>query len=90
MPLVTVKGIEGVCTPEQKRQLIRRLTDVMVEFGGEELRPATSVVIEDAKPEDVQPDHWCITGNALRVEDARTMQLGAAAITEAIGATWCA
>lgn len=70
MPLVTVRGIEGVLTPEQKRQLIRKLTDVMVEFEGEKLRPATRVIIEDVKPGD--------------------RGLGAAAMTEAIGATWCA
>ncbi|HEY4353583.1 MAG TPA: 4-oxalocrotonate tautomerase family protein [Paraburkholderia sp.] len=85
MPLVTVKGIEGVFTPEQKRQLIRKLTDVMVEFEGEKLRPTTRVIIEDVKPGD-----GGIAGNALGLEDVRAVQLGAVAITEAIGATWCA
>ncbi|GAB7524018.1 tautomerase family protein [Paraburkholderia sp. 2C] len=79
MSMVTVKGIEGVFTPEQKRQLIRKLTDVMVEFEGEKPRSVT-VIIEDVKPEDVKR------------EDAKqeAVKQGAAAITDAIGATWCA
>jgi 4-oxalocrotonate tautomerase len=85
MPLVTVKGIEGVFTPEQKRQLIRKLTDVMVEFEGEKLRPITWVIIEDVKPGD-----WGIAGNPPGLEEVRAVQSGAVAITDAIGATWCA
>ena len=30
MPLVTIKGIEGVFTPEQKAEAIRKVTDAMV------------------------------------------------------------
>jgi 4-oxalocrotonate tautomerase len=84
MSMVTVKGIEGVFTPEQKRQLIRKLTDVMVEFEGEKPRSVT-VIIEDVKPEDVKPE-------AVKREDAKqeAVKQGAAAITDAIGATWCA
>jgi 4-oxalocrotonate tautomerase len=85
MPLVTVKGIEGVLTPEQKRQLIKKLTDVMVEFDGGKLRLSTSVIIEDVKPGDSG-----IAGNPPGLEEVRAAQSGAAAITEAIGATWCA
>jgi 4-oxalocrotonate tautomerase len=81
MPLVTVKGIEGVFTPEQKRQLIRKLTDVMVEIEGEKLRPITWVIIEDVKAGD-----WGIAGNALGLEDVRAVQSGAVAIRDAIGA----
>ena len=28
MPLVTIKGIEGVFSPEQKREVIERVTDI--------------------------------------------------------------
>ena len=85
MPLVTVKGIEGVYTPEQKRQLIRKLTDVMVECAGEKLRPTTWVIIEDVKPGD-----WGIAGDTLDPEEVRAAPSGAVAISDAIGATWCA
>ena len=81
MPLVTVKGIEGVFSPEQKRQLISKLTDVMVEFEGEKLRPITWVIIEDVKAGD-----WGIAGHALGLEDVRAVQSGAVAVRDAIGA----
>jgi hypothetical protein len=38
MPMVTVKVIEGVFTQEQKQEMIRRITDTMVEIEGENLR----------------------------------------------------
>jgi 4-oxalocrotonate tautomerase len=50
MPLVTVEGIEGVFTEEQKHRLIRTLTEAMVEVGGETLRFTTQVRIDDMKP----------------------------------------
>jgi 4-oxalocrotonate tautomerase len=80
--LVTVKGIEGVFSPEQKRQLIRRLTDVMVEIEAEKLRPITWVIII----EDVKSGDWGIGGNALTLDDARALQSGAVAVRDAIGA----
>ena len=38
MPLVTVKLIEGVFTPTQKQDMVRKLTDTMVAIEGENLR----------------------------------------------------
>jgi 4-oxalocrotonate tautomerase len=46
MPMVTVKLIEGVFTPEQKQEMISKITDTMVEIEGENLRPVTWVVVE--------------------------------------------
>lgn len=38
MPLINVKLIEGVFTPEQKTQIAERLTDAMVSVEGENMR----------------------------------------------------
>ncbi|CAB3755709.1 tautomerase family protein [Paraburkholderia solisilvae] len=81
MPLITVKGIEGVFSPEQKRLLIKKLTDAMVEVEGEKMRPITWVIFEDVKSGD-----WGMAGNALTLEDARAVQSGAVAVRDAIGA----
>jgi 4-oxalocrotonate tautomerase len=81
MPLITVQAIEGVFSPEQKRALIKKLTDVMVEVEGEKLRPITWVIFEDVKSGD-----WGIAGNALTLEDARAVQSGAVTVRDAIGA----
>ena len=49
MPMLTVKLIEGVFTPAQKREMIRRLTDAMVSIEGEALREVTWVKIDEVK-----------------------------------------
>ena len=38
MPFINVKLIEGVFSSEQKAQIIRKLTDTMVEIEGEAMR----------------------------------------------------
>ena len=57
MPFTTVKVIEGVFSSEQKRQLIEKITEAMVEVEGEEMRHLTWVVIEEVKRGD-----WAIGG----------------------------
>jgi 4-oxalocrotonate tautomerase len=69
MPLVTVKVIEGVFTPEQKHEMIRKITDSMVEIEGENLRPVTWVVVEEVRSGD-----WGIAGNGLTTADVHALQ----------------
>jgi 4-oxalocrotonate tautomerase len=71
MPLIQVKLIENVFSPEQKREIIERLTDTMVEIEGEELRSVTWVTLEEVKSGD-----WGIAGNALGTEDVKALQAG--------------
>lgn len=70
MPLVNVKLIEGVFTPEQKQEMIRKLTDTMVSIEGENLRPVTSVIIEEVKSGD-----WGIAGNPLTTSDVKGLMV---------------
>ena len=44
-----MKLIENVLTPEQKSQIISKLTDAMVSIEGGNMRPVTWVVIEEAR-----------------------------------------
>ena len=37
MPLINVKLIEDVFTPDQKREIVERLTDTMVSIEGENM-----------------------------------------------------
>ncbi len=71
MPLINVKCIEGVFTPSQKREMIRKLTDTMVSIEGENLRPATIVVIDEVKSGD-----WGFGGNATTTADVKAMAAG--------------
>jgi 4-oxalocrotonate tautomerase len=69
MPLVTVKAIEGVFTPDQKQEMIRKLTEAMVEIEGESLRPVTWVIVEEVGSGD-----WGIAGNGLTTADVYALQ----------------
>ncbi len=69
MPLVNVRVIEGVFTAEQKREMIRKITDTMVEIEGENLRPVTWVVVEEVRSGD-----WGIGGDALTTGDVKALQ----------------
>ncbi len=63
MPLINVKLIEGVFTPAQKEKMITGLTDAMVSIEGENLRPATVVIIEEVRSGD-----WGFGGKAMTTE----------------------
>jgi 4-oxalocrotonate tautomerase len=63
MPLVNVRLIEGVFNDDEKRQMIEKLTDAMVEIEGENMRQVTWVVIDEVKSGD-----WGLAGNALTTE----------------------
>lgn len=71
MPLVNVKLIEGVFTPMQKQEMIRKLTDTMVSIEGENLRPVTWVVIEEVKSGD-----WGVGGDPLTTKDVQALAVG--------------
>ena len=46
MPLVTVQVIENVFTPDQKQEIIQKITNTMTAIEGEALREVTWVKIE--------------------------------------------
>ena len=71
MPLINVKIMEGVFTPKQKQEIIRKLTDTMVSIEGENMRPVTLVVIEEIKSGD-----WSVGGNAFSTADVKALAAG--------------
>ena len=71
MPLIEVSVIRDVFTPEQKREIIGRLTDAMVEIEGENMRPVTWCVVHEVASGD-----WGIGGNALTTADVRALAAG--------------
>jgi 4-oxalocrotonate tautomerase len=74
MPLITLNLIEDVYTPEQKIQIIEKLTDAMVAIEGENLRKLTFVLIEEVKQGD-----WGVGGKPLTAADVRRLQRAVAA-----------
>lgn len=71
MPLIQVSLIEEVFTPEQKQQIVRKLTDAMVEIEGEALRGVTWVTIQE-----VRSGEWGIGGQTLTTADVKALAKG--------------
>lgn len=71
MPFVNVKVIEGVFSDAQKREMVEKLTDSMVEIEGENMRGVTWVVVEEVKSGD-----WGIGGQSLTTEDVKVLAAG--------------
>jgi 4-oxalocrotonate tautomerase len=74
MPLVTIDVIKDVFTPEQKKQLIEKVTAAMVEVEGESMRPVTWVRIAEFEGGD-----WAIGGRRLSAREVHAMAKGEAA-----------
>jgi len=68
MPLINVKVIEGVFSAEQKAQIIRKLTDAMVDVEGESMRGVTWTVIDEIRSGD-----WGIAGKPLTTADVKAL-----------------
>ena len=63
MPFTTIKVLEGVFWNEQKTQLLKKVTEAMIEVEGEAMRDKTWVVIEEVKSGD-----WAIGGNIPQIK----------------------
>jgi 4-oxalocrotonate tautomerase len=74
MPLVTIDVIKDVFTADQKKKLITKVTEAMVEVEGENMRPVTWVRINEFEGGD-----WAIGGKALRASDVHALAAGKAA-----------
>jgi 4-oxalocrotonate tautomerase len=73
MPYINVKLIKGVFDASQKRAMIEKLTDTMVEIEGEAMRPVTWVTIDEVASGD-----WGIGGKPLTTQDVHDLQSASA------------
>ncbi len=73
MPLVDIQVIDGVFSDDEKKEMIRQVTDTMVGIEGEALRSVTWVRVID-----VPGGQWGIGGQALGASDVKAMQQSAA------------
>ena len=71
MPLVNVKFLEGTLSDSQKRELIEKLTDVIVSVEGEVVRKVTWVMLEEVKSGDLG-----VGGKPLTTEEVKAMAAG--------------
>jgi 4-oxalocrotonate tautomerase len=47
MPLIDINVIQGVFTPEEKRELVERVSETVIALEGEALRPVTHAAITE-------------------------------------------
>ncbi|MFZ2097429.1 MAG: tautomerase family protein [Anaerolineales bacterium] len=62
MPIITIQAIEGVVltSPEQKRELLKKMTDTFISVVGDVARPYTYCIIQETPPME-----WSIAGRPL-------------------------
>jgi len=75
MPLVTIDVIKDEFTPAQKKDLLAKVTQAMIDVAGENLRAATWVRINELGDGD-----WAIGGKPLRAADVRALAEGNAGV----------
>lgn len=68
MPIIDVKVMEKVLTPEQKQTIAGRITDVFAEIVGEPARAVTWVVIQD-----VGSGQWTMAGEPITTEGVKQL-----------------
>lgn len=71
VPLINVKVIEGVFDTSQKQEIIKKLTEAMVDVEGENMRPVTWCIVEE-----VGSGNWGIAGNPLTTQDVQALAAG--------------
>ena len=74
MPLVTIDLIKNVFTPNQKREILERVTEAMIAVEGEALRPVTWVRIVE-----VEEHQGAIGGKPVGAGAIHAMQKASAA-----------
>lgn len=68
MPLVDIQVIKNVFTPEQKGNLIEKVTDAVVSIEGEAMRGVTWVRVHE-----IEEGSWAIGGTRLSAADVHRM-----------------
>lgn len=68
MPLVDVQLIEDVFTPEKKKEMIEKITGVMVGIEGEAMRQVTWVRVQE-----FDSGAWGIGGKPLTTADVKAL-----------------
>ena len=71
MPHIQINAIKNVFSPEQKREVIEKVTETMVAIEGETMREVTWVTFHEVESGD-----WAIGGKCLTTEDVHALQKG--------------
>ena len=75
MPFIDIKVIEGVFTPEEKRDLVERVSEAVIAVEGEAMRALTHAAITETPSGE-----WAVGGSAKTAEDVKALRADAAAL----------
>jgi 4-oxalocrotonate tautomerase len=71
MPLIDIQLIKGVFNDDQKKEMIKKVTDTMVSIEGEAMRGVTWVRVQE-----IASGEWGIGGNPLSTADVKALMGG--------------
>jgi 4-oxalocrotonate tautomerase len=75
MPFIEIKVIKGVFTPEEKRELVQRLSEAAIAVEGEALRPFTVTALTETPSGE-----WAVGGQTYTADDVKAARSAAATV----------
>ena len=75
MPFIDIKVIQGVFSPEEKRELVERLSEAAIEVEGEALRPFTVTAITETPSGE-----WAVGGRPYTADDVKAARSTSATV----------
>lgn len=75
MPLVQIKGINGIMDNQKKKELIEKVTDAVVSVEGEGLRPVTWVLLDE-----VPMENWAVGGKQVTADCIKKLKADPSAV----------
>ena len=75
MPFIDIKVIEGVFTPEEKREMVERVSEAVIAVEGEALRPLTHTAVTETPSGE-----WAVGGSAKTANDVKALRSTAAVV----------
>ena len=76
MPIVNIRVIENVFTPQEKEEMLKGVSEALVAVEGENVRPYTVVVLEAVRSGD-----YAVGGQPLTTADVQAVRTAPAALT---------
>ena len=75
MPFIDIEVIQGVFTPEEKRELVESVSEAVIAVEGEAVRPVTTTAITETPS-----GGWAVGGRTYTADDVKAMRSAAAAV----------
>jgi 4-oxalocrotonate tautomerase len=75
MPFIDIKVIQGVFTPEEKRELVERVSEAAIAVEGEALRPFTVTALTETPSGE-----WAVGGRTYAADEVKAARAAGAAV----------